>query len=109
MLAICRPAFVARGGGGRFPKLPKTSQNFPFGENSGHFDVVTYPATNTHAPHTTRASTIATYSLLMNRSNRVVCDGSAASSWRYFIRLAMLPWHQLRAATGMLLITATRC
>lgn len=45
----------------------------------------------------------------MNASKRLVRDGWAARSCRYFIRLAMLPWHQLRAATGMLLMTATRC
>jgi hypothetical protein len=33
-----------------------------------------------HAPHTTRASTIAAYSLPMKRSKRVVCNGSADSS-----------------------------
>jgi hypothetical protein len=43
-------------------------------------DRARHRATTAHAPQTTRASTIAAYSLPMNRSNRVVCDGSADSS-----------------------------
>jgi hypothetical protein len=50
-----------------------------------------YRATTAHAPQTTSARTRATYNLPMKRSNRVVCEGSADRSSRYFIRLAMLP------------------
>ena len=65
-------------------------------------------ATKVHAPRPSRQATSARYNRRMKRSNCAVRRESLLRNSRNRIRFAMLPWHQLRAATGILFTAATR-